>query len=227
MKRVLSMVMVVMMIVLVFGGVPVASKTKPVVKQKQIKLNKTNAVVENGKSIHLKLKNAEQKVTWSSSNKYTASVNKKGKVTGKRLGNVTITAKCKGKKYRCKVRVCSDIDADKITITYANDIFTEDLYKRIDHIDGGSCGVQATVRDKKAIKAIFSKLAALKLKEIQDPEVLCGHMECNLVLGDGEVVYVVLNRYVFVNGTSYIAEDASVTDGLGKLIDDNKDWGNN
>lgn len=70
------------------------------------KLNKTKATVTRTKSIKLTLKNATaSKVKWSSSKKSIATVNKKGKVTGKKAGKATITAKYKGKKYKCKVTV--------------------------------------------------------------------------------------------------------------------------
>lgn len=68
-------------------------------------LNKKKASITVGKSVKLKLKNAKKKVTWSSSNKKVAVVNKKGKVTGKKAGNAKITAKSAGKKYICKVTV--------------------------------------------------------------------------------------------------------------------------
>ncbi len=72
---------------------------------KKIKLNKSKITIKIGKSVTLKLKNAKKKVTWKSSNKKIASVDKKGKVTGKKAGSVKITAKSAGKKYICKVMV--------------------------------------------------------------------------------------------------------------------------
>ncbi len=49
---------------------------------------------------------ASQKVTWTSSNKKVATVNSKGKVTAKKAGTVTITAKtANGKKATVKIRV--------------------------------------------------------------------------------------------------------------------------
>lgn len=44
-------------------------------------------------------------VKWKSSNKKIASVSKKGVVTAKKTGTVTITATCNGKKATCKVKV--------------------------------------------------------------------------------------------------------------------------
>ena len=67
-------------------------------------INKTSVNLKKGKSTTLKLENANPDVTWSSSNKKVATVSK-GKVTAKKKGTCTITAKCNGKKYSCKIKV--------------------------------------------------------------------------------------------------------------------------
>ena len=77
----------------------------PTQAAKKVKLNKTKVTIKVGRSVKLKLKNAKKKVTWKSSNKKVAVVNKKGKVTGKKQGTVKITAKSAGKKYTCTVSV--------------------------------------------------------------------------------------------------------------------------
>lgn len=59
-----------------------------------------------GKSKALTLKNPSKKVAWFSSNKKIAYADGK-KVYGKAVGNATITAKCNGKSYVCKVKVTS------------------------------------------------------------------------------------------------------------------------
>ena len=46
-----------------------------------------------------------KKIKWSSSNKKIATVSSKGKVTAKKKGTATITAKVSGKSYKCKVTV--------------------------------------------------------------------------------------------------------------------------
>ena len=53
----------------------------------------------------MKLNGTDQKITWKSSNKNIASVNKNGKITAKKKGTVTITATVLKKKYTCKVTV--------------------------------------------------------------------------------------------------------------------------
>ena len=47
----------------------------------------------------------KKSVKWSSSKSSVASVNAKGKVTAKKAGTATITAKVGGKKYTCKITV--------------------------------------------------------------------------------------------------------------------------
>lgn len=72
---------------------------------KKIKLNKTSATIKEGKTLQLKMKGTSASVTWSSSKKSVATVNAKGKVTAKKKGTATITAKSGGKSYKCKIKV--------------------------------------------------------------------------------------------------------------------------
>ena len=79
------------------------------VKTKKLALNKKNATIKVKKSLTLKLTRtpitASDKVTWQSSNKKVATVNKSGKVTAKKAGKATITVKANGKKATCKITV--------------------------------------------------------------------------------------------------------------------------
>lgn len=68
-------------------------------------LNKTTAILIKGQTLQLKLANVDGKVTWSSSDKTIATVSAAGKVTAKKKGTATITAKNGGKKYTCKITV--------------------------------------------------------------------------------------------------------------------------
>ncbi len=72
---------------------------------KNLSLNKTKATVTTGYSVKLKLVGAKSKVKWKSSNKTIATVTSKGVVKAKKTGKVTISAKHKGKTYKCKVTV--------------------------------------------------------------------------------------------------------------------------
>ncbi|MBP5654529.1 MAG: S-layer homology domain-containing protein [Clostridiales bacterium] len=70
-------------------------------------LDKTSATVVCGKTLTLKatLKGAKGKLTWSSSNKSIATVDKNGKVSGKMAGTVTITVSGAGRREKCSVQV--------------------------------------------------------------------------------------------------------------------------
>lgn len=70
-----------------------------------IKVNKTKASVYVGQSTQLKLKGTSKKAKWSSNKKSVATVNSKGKVTGKKAGVAVISAKVGKKYYKCRVTV--------------------------------------------------------------------------------------------------------------------------
>lgn len=72
-------------------------------------INNKNINLSIGKNVTLKMNGTKQKVTWSSSNKKIASVNKKGIVKGIKKGNATITANVGGKKYTCKITVKPEV----------------------------------------------------------------------------------------------------------------------
>lgn len=80
---------------------------------KKIKLLAKIRTIKKGKSVTVKARFAPSKgiskeLTWSSSNKKVATVNAKGKVTGKKKGTAKITAKAKdgsGKKATIKIKV--------------------------------------------------------------------------------------------------------------------------
>lgn len=76
-----------------------------VVEAASVKLNKTKYTLVKGSTYKLKISGTKKKVKWSSSNKSVATVNSKGKVTAKKKGTATITAKVGNKKYKCKITV--------------------------------------------------------------------------------------------------------------------------
>jgi len=75
------------------------------VQAASIKINKTKKTLNVKQTYTLKITGSKKKVKWSSSNKKVATVNAKGKVTAKKKGTATITAKVNGKKYTCKIKV--------------------------------------------------------------------------------------------------------------------------
>ena len=94
------------------GGIVAVCTVKCVVPVEGVSLNKSSVTIKKGKTFKLKAEiypsDATIKdVTWSSSNKKIATVDKNGKVTAKKKGTVTITCKTKngGYKIKCKVKV--------------------------------------------------------------------------------------------------------------------------
>lgn len=71
----------------------------------KVKINKTSTTIYVGKTETLKISDTSKTVNWTSSNKNIAIVNSKGKVTAKKTGTATITAKVSGKSYKCKITV--------------------------------------------------------------------------------------------------------------------------
>ncbi len=92
-----------------------------IVRASGVKLNKKTASVEKGKSITLKAtvspsNTTNKAVTFKSSNKKIATVNKKGVVTGVKPGKVTITVTtANGKKATCTVTVVIKLKSFKYT----------------------------------------------------------------------------------------------------------------
>lgn len=84
------------------------------------KLSKKSASIFIGQNLQLKVKyvpKSVKKIKWASSNKNIATVDSKGKVTGKRQGTVTITTKVGSKRLSCKVTVKSILSSTKNAIT--------------------------------------------------------------------------------------------------------------
>ena len=99
MKRKLTALLVLFM--LIFTLIPPETAEAA----SKIKLNKTQTTIYMGTTETLKITGTTKTVAWSSSNKNVAVVSTKGKVTPKKAGTATITAKVSDKKYTCKVTV--------------------------------------------------------------------------------------------------------------------------
>ena len=82
-------------------------------------INKKKVTVCTGQTVQLKVNGVKKKARWTSSNKSVATVTQKGKVSAKKKGNATVTAKIGNKKYTCKVTVESP-KLSKTSITVKN-----------------------------------------------------------------------------------------------------------
>lgn len=93
--------------------IPAATGTLESHAAAKMQISKKKATVTKGKTIKLRIKNAKgKKVRWSSSKKKIATV-RKGKVTAKKAGKTTITAKVGKKKFRCKITVKNPVNYKK------------------------------------------------------------------------------------------------------------------
>lgn len=93
-------------------------------------LSKSKLTLYVGSTAKLKVKNNSRKVKWSSSRTSVATVTQKGKITAKRQGSCTITAKVASKKYTCKVTVKKKASTIKKTGTYVYVTDTGSKYHR-------------------------------------------------------------------------------------------------
>lgn len=79
---------------------------KITVTKTKVTLNKTSITLENGESAVLTAASSTgHKVTWKSAKTSIAAVNENGKVTAKKPGTTTVTAKVDGTSVSCKVTV--------------------------------------------------------------------------------------------------------------------------
>lgn len=99
-KKVIAIFLVLAMMITMLPASTVMAAKKP-----GAKISKAKLTLTVGQSYKLNVKNYKKKVKWSSSSKSVATVSSKGKVTAKKAGTATITAKAGKKKLKCKVTV--------------------------------------------------------------------------------------------------------------------------
>lgn len=102
-----------------------ATGLNDVAAEAAVKLNRTNVKVEKNDTILLKLKGKHGKVSWRSSNKRVAVVNKKGKVTAKKKGKAVVFCKVDGKTYKCYVTVMKPKNTEAHAHYYEEEITKE------------------------------------------------------------------------------------------------------
>lgn len=104
----------------IMGWLFAQEKTAAKKTKYSITLNKTVYTIKKGKSVKLKAalnKSARKKgVEWKSSNPKIASVSKNGKVTAKKNGKTTITARIKGTNVKVESRITVGTPVSKIKL---------------------------------------------------------------------------------------------------------------
>ncbi len=115
-KKVLSAVLICSLVLSVSSEITVDAAKKKAIK---FTINKKNISLFEGESLKLKTKKLPKnaKVSWKSSRKSVAKVNKKGKVTAVKAGSAKITGKAVYKRYSAKA-VC------KVTVKKKSDTVT-------------------------------------------------------------------------------------------------------
>ena len=147
-RKILAFVMAVTLSLSAVEVIPQLNDTI-VVEAATVKLDYKNFVLRPGWYIENKLKGAKaSKVTWKSSNKKVATVNKKGKITGVKKGKATIIATYKKKSYKCTIKIVDDIgrddflsqtkDGDKFSLVDTNEgsEWIEELEESCDYDNG-------------------------------------------------------------------------------------------
>lgn len=107
MKRIItkSVAAIIMLAMLCTFTMPAPVEAKKVPKISRASVTLTITKKKTKPVCRLKVKNASGKIKWKSSNKKVATVNKSGKITAKKKGRATITAKTGKKTLRCRVTV--------------------------------------------------------------------------------------------------------------------------
>ena len=104
-KMILPLLMVLALALSTVNVLPMVENAITVEAATKVKLNKTKSTLIKGQTLNLKVSGTSAKAKWSSSKPSIASVNSKGKVTAKKKGTTTVTAKIGKNKYTCKITV--------------------------------------------------------------------------------------------------------------------------
>lgn len=100
-KTMAGLMAVVLLLGVVLIGQPAATA------EAKTKLSKSKATICVGETLALKMSGTTKKVTWKSTKKSVAVVDKNGVVTGKKKGSSVIKGSVGGKSYSCKITVKS------------------------------------------------------------------------------------------------------------------------
>ena len=110
MKGLKKTIVIFLSLLMVFCITPITDFALPdtsgvIEAQAAVKLNYKKKKLVQYDTFQLKISGTTKSVKWSSSKKKVATVSKTGKVTAKKPGKATITAKIGKKKYKCVVTV--------------------------------------------------------------------------------------------------------------------------
>ncbi|MBQ6844424.1 MAG: Ig-like domain-containing protein [Agathobacter sp.] len=209
-KRIVSLLLMFVMVCSLLAPIgEVQAATK-----KKVAINKTTLTMIKGDKYQLKVSNVKtSKVKWSTSNKKIVTVDKKGKVTAKKKGTATVTAKVGKKSYKCKITVIYKpvINKTKVSIyngyTYqlklsnakASEIKWSTSNKKIAKVDknGKVTGVKkgtATITAKVANKSFKCKVTVKSVALNKKEAILHIGKTTTLKLNKGKIKSVKTNN---------------------------------
>lgn len=146
-RKTLFSMIVCMILAVPVCEVNIADNISTVNAASKVGINKKKVTLYVGKTLSLKVNGTSKKVKWSSSKKSVATVSSKGKVTAKKAGKATITAKIGKKKYKCVVTVNSIFGNNPKSVT------VEDFKKIYIMTNLDDVLLSNTVSDPEIIKA--------------------------------------------------------------------------
>lgn len=153
MKSIKKLFLLLSLILCLGGFLPADTPVLPqpqTVRAASAKISKKTLALSKGKTAVLKITGTKSKVTWSSSNNKVAVVSQKGKVTAKKAGTATITAKAGKKRFKCKVTVKSPSASAPSTYVWLS--ATGSKYHKIP-----DCGTMNPDKARKVSKSVAAK----------------------------------------------------------------------
>ena len=165
------------------------------------KLSKTEATLDVGEIVKLKVKNTTKTVTWSSSDATIARVSKKGTVYALSEGSCTITAKVGKKNLECKVSVTDSATKSLDSSVTINDVKVpiSSKWEKVDVVS--TKNVYQYIIDKTVYKGISVQITPLNEKDCSDFNSSKENFEtaCKIVVesfkkefGSDEVTYEII-----------------------------------
>ncbi|MCH5269086.1 MAG: DUF362 domain-containing protein [Lachnospiraceae bacterium] len=190
---------------------------------RKIKLNKNNMTITVGKSQKLKVKNLPKsaKVSWKSSKKSVATVNKKGVVKAKKKGKATISCKVsygrKNKKkmvLKCKIIVEKKKSSKKSVVYMTKDISAKSLlsvYNALNWKASGKTAVKISTGEPPASHYLDSNLIKDLVHSVDGTIV-----ECNTAYGGDRSSTALHKKVAKDHGYTKIAE-VDIMDSSGSM----------
>lgn len=185
-----------------------------------LKLNKTSLSLQVGKSAALKINGTKLKPSWTSKNSSIATV-KDGKVTAKKAGTTTVTAKLGGKTFSCKV-TCTSVSATNKDVTQKYKKQVAKMLKSFDGYFGYGCakGRQFKFDDYARTGMVYlSNLSKIYGKSVAYAQNILGS-KVKLYFGTSTIRLKNYTQYSFPKNPSYLVQNQG-----GKITYVGGDWG--